>query len=66
MIGRQSDRYDGCYNCAKRQSTECFKNPDKPIPIKSDGPCDVHELMDSFHYSKSAEEAYKEFHGGMT
>ena len=63
MIPRKSDRYDGCYNCAKRQNVECFKNPEKPVRIQGDGPCEAHKLMDAFHYSKSAAEAYREFQG---
>ena len=62
MIGRQSDRYDGCYNCGRRLGTKC---PEQPKGIVGDGPCKGHVLMTSFQYSKSAQEAYLEFNGGI-
>jgi len=61
---RKTDRYDGCYNCSKRKRVECFKDPEKPVRIRGDGPCDDgHVLMASFQYARSAEEAYNEFNG---
>ena len=55
-----TDRFDGCYNCAKRKGVECLKDPANPVRIVGDGPCEDHELMTSFQYARACEEAYRE------
>jgi hypothetical protein len=52
-----ADKFDGCYNCAKRTGRTC---PKYPKGIKGNGPCEAHELMTSFQYGREAEKAYKE------
>jgi len=52
-----TDRFDGCYNCAKRIDRVC---PRYPKGIKGDEPCELHELMTAFQYGREAEKAYQE------